>query len=731
VTDRRPPPETGLPAPEPEPGLTVEGNLRRATVGMAAGTTLSRVSGVARVLALAYALGPTRLADGYNLANTIPNMLYDVVLGGVLSATFIPVFVDRLATRREREAWRSISAVLTLSLVVLLVATVVFWVATPLIIDAFTLLDHTHAAVGRNLTQEKAAATTLLRWFVPQIALYGVISLVTALLNTRRRFAAPTWVPIANNLVSVAVLLWFRAVAGPRPSLAGAQLHPNQLLLLGLGTTAGVAVQALLLLPSLRGIGMGRLRLRWDPSNEAVHTILRLGAWTFGFVVANQVALFVVLALAVGAPGADPVSSYTYAYTFLQMPYAVVAVSVMSAVTPALASRWAVSDVEGFRTRMSGGLRAVLAVILPAAVGMLLLARPAVALLLGHGSTTPAQTAPTGAALAMFALGLPGFCVYLYVVRVLQTMQRTEVAFWLYLVENGLNVVLAVVLVHPLGIRGLALSLSVAYTVAAVCGLVVLRRWLGHLAAPGAWRPLRRVGVATMVMGLLVLVVSNLSSANQGFGLLLRVLAAIVVGIVAYGGLAALLASRAAGRPAAHDPGRVRPVTSSLAGSAPRHVQPRHVRALPRDPVRTIARDLGEGWAEDGVDDGARRLLARHLEASSSWEPATTPHVVLLPLRRPTGPTPPYDRDNEGAGDRTGDQEAPPTAPPMAEPDHFEQANEDDLLEVGERRLIARHREGRAPGGEHPPEPPPVSNDLRPRRLWPPAPPRPGGRSSH
>ena len=123
---------------------------------------------------------------------------------------------------------------------------------------------------------------------------------------------------------------------------------------------------------------------------------------------------------------------------------------------------------------------------------MLLLAKPAVALILGHGHSSPASTSDAGAALAMFALGLPGFCSYLYVVRVLQSMQRTKVAFYLYLAENGINVALAVALVHPLGVRGLALSLSVAYTVSALVGLAVLREWFGHLGDPGAWAPLRR-----------------------------------------------------------------------------------------------------------------------------------------------------------------------------------------------------------------------------------------------
>ncbi len=402
-------------------------NLRRAAVWMAAGTAVSRFTGVLRVLALAFALGATHLATSYNLANTTPNMLYDVVLGGVLSATFIPVFVDRLATRSEREAWRAISSVITLSVAVLVAMTVVFWLLSGQVIDAFTALDHTHSAVqSAGLDQERAVATSLLRWFVPQVALYGLIALATALLNTRRRFIAPMWVPIANNVVCIVVLLWFHHLVPDFPSLAGVEAHQGQLILLGLGTTLGVALQAVLLLPSLRAARLSRLRWRWDPRHEAVRTIVRLGSWTFGFVVANQVALFVILALAVGVPASDPVSSYTYAYTFMQMPYAVVAVSVMSAVTPDLAQQWATGDMMAFRRRLAGGLRAVLAIILPAAMGMFLLAKPAVALLLGHGATSVSSTEDTGAALALFSLGLPGFCTFLYVVRVLQSMQRTR-----------------------------------------------------------------------------------------------------------------------------------------------------------------------------------------------------------------------------------------------------------------------------------------------------------------
>jgi putative peptidoglycan lipid II flippase len=517
--------------------------LGRATIAMAAGTAVSRLTGVARIVALAYALGFHHLVDAYNLANTTPNMLYDIVLGGVLSATFIPVFVDRLSTRSPAEAWRAISAVVTLAIAVLAAATVAFWLLAPVVIDAFTAFGHTAQLSAATLASERAVAVDLLRWFVPQVFFYGLISLATALLNARQRFGAPTWVPVANNLVCIGVLLWFRHV-DPNPSLHSVLSQGHQLILLGAGTTAGVLVQALLLAPSYARAGLGRVRLVWDPGHEAVRTVLRLGLWTFGFVVANQIALFVVLALAVGAKGDATVSSYTYAYAFMQMPYAVVAVSVMSAVTPDLSRFWALSDVDAFRRRFTGGLRAVLSIILPASVGLLILAKPAIALLLGHGAAKPQQTADAGAALAILAAGLPGFCSFLFVVRALQSMQRTKVAFWLYLVENGINVVLALALVHSMSVRGLAVSLSVAYTAAAVLGVAVLRTWLGHLGGRRAWAPLRGSALSTAVMGVVVLVVSNLSGTTHGLGLLVRVLGSVAAGVVAYGGTAALMASR-------------------------------------------------------------------------------------------------------------------------------------------------------------------------------------------
>ena len=378
--------------------------------------------------------------------------------------------------------------------------------------------DHAQGPLGgHSLASERAVATTLLRWFVPQVLFYGFISLATALLNTRRRFVAPMWVPIANNLVCIAVLLWFRHVVGHNPSPRRRPAHQRP----AAPPRARAPPWAWPSRPSCSSRAcaapeLAGLRWRWDPGHEAVRTVLRLGAWTFGFVVANQIALFVVLALA--GSGAGPRPGLVLHLRLHVHADALRRGGGLGHERGDARPRRALGRRRPGRVPRAGspaGLRAVLAIIIPAVGGH---AAPGQA---GHRPPPRPRGRPgrrdrptTGAALAMFALGLPGFCTFLYVVRVLQAMQRTQVAFWLYLLENGINIVLAVALVHPLGVRGLALSLSVAYSVAAVVGLVVLRGWLGPSAAPGPGRRCDGWASPPQSWAVVVLVVSNLSGAT-------------------------------------------------------------------------------------------------------------------------------------------------------------------------------------------------------------------------
>jgi putative peptidoglycan lipid II flippase len=561
----------GVPEPDVvQPGGIEEPAIGRATAVMAVGTTLSRVTGVIRIVAVVYALGAdSHLADAYNLANTMPNIIHDIVLGGVLSATFIPVFVHRLTTRPDDEAWEAISAVTSVTLIVIAAASVVFVLLAPFIIDATTALNHSAQAA-----QDRRVATELLLLFVPQLTCYGFISLGTALLNARRRFGAPMFSSIANNVVVIAVLLYYGiTVHRAARSIGGLAHDRNQLLLLGLGTTAGVVAQAALMVPSLRRAG---LHLTWRPDvhHEAVRTIMRLSGWTFGLVVANQIALVVILTLAGHVQGA--VSAYTYSWTFFQLPYGVVAVSIMSATAPELTALWSRGDRDGFRRRMAAGLRTMMAIVVPAAAGLLILSRPLVGLLFAHGVTTVADTIPTATSLALLALGLPGFCVFLYAVRVLQSVQDLRSAFWLYVLENGINIVAAVALVGPLGVvRGIALSITLAYTVAAVTALVHLRNQVDGLDGALVVGPLLHVALATGALVVGAALGSNVSGSETSLGLFVRV----VVGGVAGGGAFILTAGVLGGR-------RRPPSSQAPRGPRPPDTPPRSRRRRPGLPPR-------------------------------------------------------------------------------------------------------------------------------------------------
>lgn len=527
-------------APSPESGDRLlragSGGLLRATAFMAGGTLLSRVTGLLRLLVAAYALGGNNLSDAFNLANNTPNIVHDLVLGGVLAATFVPQFVDRLARRPEGEALESISAVVTLASIVLVLATALFVAGAPLIIDLYATGTHT-----AGLAAEKALATDLLRLFAFQLLGYGAISLMTALLNTVRRFVLAAYVPVLNNLVAMVVLLEFAALVHHRPSVHAVQSDHRLFLLLGLGTTAGVILQALALVPATMRCGL-RLRPTWRPHDPAVREILSLSGWTFGFVVANQIANFVVLALAVHL-GHASVTDYTYAFQFFQLPYGMIAVSVMSAVTPELARRFALGDSGELARQFGIGLRRMLAGVLPATVGYLLLAGPLVALLLQHGAFSSADARLTGRVLALFAIGLPGYCTYLLCIRGFQAMRDTRTAFFLYLLENGLNVLLAFVLTGAIRTEGLSLSLAIAYSVAAVVALLVLRRRMGGLGGRHVvGRYVIRSLTLSLVMGAAVALVTAAVGSDTGIGLLVRVLAGVVTGVIVYGAGATLAA---------------------------------------------------------------------------------------------------------------------------------------------------------------------------------------------
>ena len=497
-------------------------SLLRSSAIVAMGTALSRLTGFGRLFATAYAIGFERLTDAYTQANTAPNIVYELLLGGVLSATLVPVFVRH----HEEDDEDGTSAVVTVTSVLLVAITVVGIMAAPWVVRLLTI-----GVPDRVAGEQREVATQLLRLFMPQMFFYGLTALLTALLNSRRRFAAPAFAPVLNNLVVMAVLFALPHVAGGTPDLHQVHSDPLLLWLLGAGTTAGIVAMTLVLIPRLKPAGI-RLRYNLDWRNKSVRLVGRMSGWTLGYVVANQAALLVVLILANRVDGG--VSAYTGAFIFFLLPHALFAVSIMTTLVPELSACAGRLDWAGFRSRFSMGLRLMALVIFPAATGYVVLAHPIVTALLEHGALSRDAADLAGDVLMGFGCGLPGFSVYLYTLRGFYAMHDTRTPFFLNLFQNTLQVGLCVALQPLLGVPGLSLAYGIAYSVAALVALWVLKSRVGSLDARRVGRTIGKVTIACGALALAVLGIAGKVGSDVGVGALVRTTVGLVVGGGAY-----------------------------------------------------------------------------------------------------------------------------------------------------------------------------------------------------
>jgi putative peptidoglycan lipid II flippase len=489
----------------------------RSSAVVAVGTALSRVTGFLRIAALAYALGVTTLGGTYSYANETPNIVYELLLGGVFTATLVPLFVKYFESDDEDAA----SAIATVSTLALFIVTIAGILLAPQIVHLYTLDVH-----GPGKADQQALAIDLLRLFMPQMLFYGIVALSTAMLNAQRRFVAAAFAPILNNVVVIAVFLTLPRVASDPLSVHHVLDDDALLLLMGLGTTAGVAVMALALLPALR---RARIHLRFLPAwrHTAVRTMIRLGGWTVGYVIANQIALFVVTVLAVGTKGGPFI--YMAAYAFFQLPHGLFAVSLMTTFAPELASAATRGDLVTMRTQLSRALRLTAVVIVPAAALYVGLARPVIVALLQRGAFSSADAAVVAHTLVAFALGLLPFSLYLFLLRAFTSRLDTFTPFWINCIENVVNIALAFAFYEWLGIAGLALAFSGAYLVAAVLTLGVVDRRLGGIDGRALGSTLAR----TLVAGAAAAGVSWLVAEAIGWSSTANAVASVALGGVA------------------------------------------------------------------------------------------------------------------------------------------------------------------------------------------------------
>lgn len=518
-------------------------SLVRSSTVMAIGTVASRVTGFAKTAILAFALGTQALGDAYNAANNIPNVVYELLLGGVLTSVFVPILVR--ARRRDADGGvayeQRLFTLIVLALLVFTAAAVA--AAGPLI-----------ALYARDFTDaQQELAVTLARFFLPQIAFYGISALARASLNTRGHFAAPMWTPVLNNVVVVGVATVFLVITsgGVSPDTITA----GEARLLGIGTTMGIVVQTVALIPALRAVGF-RWRPRLDLGRLDYGHIGRLAGWVLAYVLTNQIGFLIVTRLATTAgvrarhAGVGYGAGYTpymYAFLLFSLPYAIVAVSIITALLPRMSEHADNRRYDLVRDDFSNGIRLTAVLLVPGAVALLALGPEVAVLLFAHFRTNVADAIYIGYVLSAFAVGLIGFSVFQLMLRVFYALQDTRTPALIGAIRVAVMGVADVILFFllPPGwvVLGLALAYAGSYYVAAVVAGAVVRGRLGGIDERRITRTLLRLIAAALPGGVFAYAMSL--GFTQTFGTTsLTSLLSLLVGIGVGGLLYVLFALR-------------------------------------------------------------------------------------------------------------------------------------------------------------------------------------------
>ncbi len=472
-----------------------EQRILASSAVMAAGTVFSRASGFIRSALLVAALGAALRGDLFTIANTLPNMVYILLAGGIFNAVLVPQLVRRIKDDPDGgDAYAS--RVITLSALFLGAVTAVLVLLAPLLLRLYLS--------GRYLEPDRVThletIVDLTRWCLPQVFFYGMYVLVGQVLNARGRFGPMMWAPIANNILSVAMLVAYLLVwgpVGPGPDQL-APLETDQEVLLGLGSTLGIVAQCLVLLPYLRASGF-TYRPRFDFRDPELRKTLSLGVWTVLFVIATQAAYFVVVKLASGgaADGGDGTGYTVYSSSLLIMmvPHSIVTVSLATAILPRLSTYAHEGRLADLGSTVGSTLRTALALVLPFAVILPVVAGDVAGFAFGWADPqTAARFAPT---LALFGPALVFFTVHYFMLRGFYAMEMTRLVFFIQLAVSLTNIAVATALVPSRPPEDTAPMLVVAYlssyAVGAVASFVLLQRTVGGLEAPRLVRFLVRM----------------------------------------------------------------------------------------------------------------------------------------------------------------------------------------------------------------------------------------------
>jgi putative peptidoglycan lipid II flippase len=477
-------------AAQQRPTAVDDVSLVRSSGIMALGTLASRVTGFLRTAVFGYALGAATLADAYNNANTLPNVVYNLALGGILTSVVVPLLVS--AAKRDTDRGEAYDQrMFTLGVLALGGITLVATLAAGPLVELYAASVH---------GSERSVMVVFAYFFIPQIFFYGVSSLAGAILNARGHFAAPMWTPVVNNVVVIAVGLLFMVTAGL--NLSTATISSSEVQLLGIGTTLGIIAQTAALIPALRKVGF-RWHPRFDFRKAEVTEIRRMASWMFGYIATTQIAFLVTTRVANEAAvrahhlHGSGYTDYSYAWLLFQLPYAIVGISVITALLPRMSAHAADQRYGLVSGDFSAGVRLSSVIVVPAAVVLAVLGPPLAEVLLGYGSMSFADAKYLGEVFAVFSLGLAPYMMFQLLLRVFYALHDSRTPALIGLLTMAVNIaanLIALALLQPVDVvAGLGAGFGAANLVGAVAGWLVLSRRIGGLDG-------RRIGVSLVKM---------------------------------------------------------------------------------------------------------------------------------------------------------------------------------------------------------------------------------------
>ena len=481
----------------PAPTATPRSSLIRSSAGMAVGTLVSRGTGFLRTLVLVYTVGIGALGNAYNNANTLPNTVYYLMLGGIFTSVVVPLLVR--AARRDPDRGEAYAQrIFTLGALALLGVTVLATLLAGPLVNLYA--GTINGPPGSHLAAEHNLMVVWAYWFIPQIFFYGMSSLIGAILNTRGRFAAPMWAPVVNNLVVIAVgALYFVTVGVNKEPWT---ISPAGVQLLGIGTTLGVIAQTVALFPSLRAAGF-----RWRPTlgfrPGEVSEMGRMAGWMSVYVITQWAGNLVVQILANAASaGVNGYSAYSIAWQLFQLPYAIVGISVITALLPRMSEHASARRYSLVRDDFSIGVRLASVIVVPAAIYLGVLGGPLAEVLFSYGSTSAAHARFVGEVFGLFALGLVPYMLTQLQLRVFYSFQDSKTAAFVgfIIMVFGIAAALTAKSMLPAAqvVAGLAVAYGLANLVGTIAGWALLLRRVGSLDGWAIARSLTRMHLATV-----------------------------------------------------------------------------------------------------------------------------------------------------------------------------------------------------------------------------------------